>query len=125
MVLQCRHNGKYVQVRKSSSNVCKQACWQSWSQQLLLQQLWRHPSQQQQLLLLLRSTAAVKSSDTPSAARSSVILLPLLLLLLLLLQTKGLMEQFLVDRMVNFMKEQKQQQQPFLVYYAPYAVHGM
>ncbi|WIA14790.1 hypothetical protein OEZ85_003274 [Tetradesmus obliquus] len=40
-------------------------------------------------------------------------------------QTKGLMEPALVDRMVNFMQRQQQAKQPFLIYYAPYAVHGI
>jgi hypothetical protein len=41
------------------------------------------------------------------------------------LQTKGLMEQVLVDKMIDFMKQREQDKQPFLIYYAPYAIHSM
>jgi hypothetical protein len=44
---------------------------------------------------------------------------------LTVLQTKGLMEQVLVDNMIGFMQERRQDKQPFMVYYAPYAIHTM
>jgi hypothetical protein len=43
---------------------------------------------------------------------------------LTVLQTKGLLEQVLVDKMIDFMKQREQDKQPFLIYYAPYAIHS-
>jgi hypothetical protein len=34
------------------------------------------------------------------------------------------MEQVLVDKMIDFMKQREQDKQPFLIYYAPYAIHS-
>jgi hypothetical protein len=42
---------------------------------------------------------------------------------LLPLQTKGFMEQVLVDKMMDLMKQREQDKQPFLIYYAPFAIH--
>lgn len=37
--------------------------------------------------------------------------------------TKGLMEQVLINRMMKFMQDRAAAQQPFLIYYAPFAIH--
>jgi hypothetical protein len=39
-------------------------------------------------------------------------------------QTKGLVEQIMADKIIGFLKEREQDQQPFLQYYAPYAIHA-
>lgn len=39
-------------------------------------------------------------------------------------QTKGLVEQIMADKLMVFMKQREQDQQPFMVYYAPYAIHA-
>jgi hypothetical protein len=33
------------------------------------------------------------------------------------------MEQVLADKMMGYMKDREQDQQPFMIYYAPYAIH--
>jgi hypothetical protein len=38
-------------------------------------------------------------------------------------QTKGLMEQVLADKMMRYMQDREQDRQPFMIYYAPYAIH--
>jgi hypothetical protein len=37
--------------------------------------------------------------------------------------TKGLMEQVLLNRMIKFMQDREADGQPFLTYYAPFAIH--
>ncbi|WIA15052.1 hypothetical protein OEZ85_001752 [Tetradesmus obliquus] len=39
-------------------------------------------------------------------------------------QTKGLVEQIMADKMLGFMKQREEDKQPFMVYYAPYAIHA-
>jgi hypothetical protein len=34
------------------------------------------------------------------------------------------MEQVLVDKMIDFMKQREADGKPFLIYYAPYAIHS-
>jgi hypothetical protein len=38
-------------------------------------------------------------------------------------QTKGLMEQVLANKMIAYMKEREADGKPFMIYYAPYAIH--
>lgn len=38
-------------------------------------------------------------------------------------QTEGMMEQVLVDKMAGFLKKRAADEQPFFMYYAPYAIH--
>jgi hypothetical protein len=38
-------------------------------------------------------------------------------------QTQGLMEQVLADKMMRYMQDREQDKQPFMIYYAPYAIH--
>ncbi|WIA18227.1 hypothetical protein OEZ85_009698 [Tetradesmus obliquus] len=38
-------------------------------------------------------------------------------------QTKGLMEQVLANKMMAWMKEREEDGKPFMIYYAPYAIH--
>jgi hypothetical protein len=39
-------------------------------------------------------------------------------------QTKGLVEQIMADKIIGFLKQREQDRQPFLQYYAPYAIHA-
>lgn len=39
------------------------------------------------------------------------------------MQTKGLMEQVLANKMMGWMKEREEDGKPFMIYYAPYAIH--
>jgi hypothetical protein len=39
------------------------------------------------------------------------------------LQTTGLLEQVLADKLMGYMKDREQDKQPFMIYYAPYAIH--
>jgi hypothetical protein len=39
-------------------------------------------------------------------------------------QTKGLVEQIMADKIIDFLKQREQDKQPFLQYYAPYAIHA-
>lgn len=38
-------------------------------------------------------------------------------------QTKGLMEQDLMDRLLGFLRQREASGKPFYVYYAPHAIH--
>jgi hypothetical protein len=38
-------------------------------------------------------------------------------------QTRGMMEQVLVDNMAGFLQQRAADDQPFFMYYAPYAIH--
>jgi hypothetical protein len=40
-------------------------------------------------------------------------------------QTRGLVEQIMADKIIGFLKDREQDKQPFLTYYAPYAIHAM
>jgi hypothetical protein len=39
-------------------------------------------------------------------------------------QTKGLVEQIMADKIIGFLKQREQDRQPFLQYYAPQAIHA-
>jgi hypothetical protein len=40
------------------------------------------------------------------------------------IQTKGLLEQIMADKIIGFFKQREQDRQPFLTYYAPHAIHA-